>query len=268
MKLKPKLSALEDHINHYWVVDNCKRLFVDNPKVYGYPGIRPEIIIILKGHLEYVYQRKRIKTTDSILASHIKDRFLFDSTHLEQCIFVQFKPRSISSLLPFTKYRSEVLMKDSLCSFKDVFESTKVIELEQALLNRSSEDCVGILDEFFAEKLSTSHRGFLIDILNDLDYTNEMSTILNKTGYSQSTLERHVKKETGMTPKAFLKLRKYKTAIEEVYETENHDWQYYINKYNFFDQSHFIKTIKSYTNFTPSQLVNASNLLTFRPQDN
>ena len=108
--------------------------------------------------------------------------------------------------------------------------------------------------------------GFLLDLLYELPFNAGIVDILEKTGYSISTLERYIKNETGLTPKKFLSLRKYKAALEEINLDENPDWQYYIHKYHYFDQSHFIKTIKHFTNFTPSQIVANSNLISFRPK--
>lgn len=264
MKISPKLKELQNHIHHYWIVKDTNKLFSTNNKVYGYPGIRPEIIIILKGYLKYTYLGKSCKTNKSILASHIDGNFLFDSDDLEQFIIVQFKPRSISSLLPFTKYSSKQLKRDSLCNFEDVFPN--VNQLEKNLLKQESSESCDILDDFFWRALQVDNRGFLIDLLFDLPFDAGIPMMLDKTGYSLSTLERHVKKETGLTPKAFLSLRKYKAAVEEINATQNTDWQYYIEKYNYFDQSHFIKTIKAFTSFTPTQLVNNANLISFRPE--
>ena len=83
MKIVPQSKDLQDHINHYWIVKDSNRLFQSNTKVFGYPGIRPEIIIILRGHLTYTYLGKTYKTDKSLLASHIDSSFLFDSEKLE-----------------------------------------------------------------------------------------------------------------------------------------------------------------------------------------
>jgi len=264
MKVSPKHKELQNHIHHYWIVKDSNKLFSSNNRVYGYPGIRPEIIIILKGYLTYTYLGKTYKTNKSLLASHIDSNFLFDSDNLEQFIIVQFKPRSISSLLPFTKYSSQHLKQNSLCNFQDVF--LHVDKLERNLLKENTSSSCAILDEFFSKILTTNYNGFLADLLFDLPYDQGITQLLEKTGYSLSTLERHVKKETGLTPKAFLNLKKYKAAIEEINLNQNTDWQYYVNKYNYFDQSHFIKTMKGFTNFTPTQLVRNANLISFRPE--
>lgn len=264
MKLLSKSSELRNYINHYWVVNNSKDLFRSNAKVYGYPGIRPEIIFILKGHLMYEYMGKNYKTNESILASHINGRFLFDSSQLEQFIIVQFKPLALSSLQPFIKLSSKELMQNSICKLGDVY-GQEIKLLESALIDKDEKECQTILDTFFLKKMDKNYNGFIVEMLYGLSYSEGISTILDRTGYSLSTLERYVKNETALTPKSFLSLRKYKTAVEEIFISQRTDWQYYIDKYNYTDQSHFIKTVKKYTGFTPTKLVNTPNLLSFRP---
>jgi len=264
MKLFPKVKELENHINHYWIVENSNNLFLSTSKVYGYPGIRPEIILILKGRLKYTYLGKTYQTDKSILASHINGNFLFDSDHLEKFIIIQFKPRSISSLLPFTKFSSKQLMHNSICNLEEIFDDVE--QLEKSLCDRETSTCCDILDSYLWKKMNKGFSGFLVELLFDLPFDAGIPLVLEKTGYSLSTLERHVKNETGLTPKAYLGLRKYKAAVEEIHLNENTDWQYYVDKYNYFDQSHFIKTVKSYTGFTPTQLIKAPNLISFRPE--
>ncbi len=264
MKLLPQLTELQQHINHYWVVKESPDVFRSATKVYEYPGIRPEIVLILKGHLTYTYLGKTYKTNKSMLASHINGRFLFDSSHLEQFIFIQFKPRSVASLLPFTLLSGKQLMSNSFCPLEDVF-GDDVSHLEKELLEKSDEQYGNILDTFFAKRLATGYSGFIMEMMSELSFTANIPSVLSKTGYSLSTLERHVKRETGLTPKSYLGLRKYKAAVEEINLSQNADWQHYVNKYDYFDQSHFIKTIKRYTGFTPSQLLKSPDLINLRP---
>ena len=265
LKFYTHSAELSTHISHYWIVQNSNDIFLSNSKVYGYPGIRPEIILIIKGYLTYTYLGTTHKTNKSILASHINGNFLFDSSNLDQFIIIQFKPRSLSSLLPFTNFSSKQLMHNSLCTLEDVF-GKDVEKLERDLKDISNEECVSILDSFLLKKLSKGYTGFIMEMMYDISYEESIQKLLSKTNYSISTLERHVKKETGMTPKAFLNLKKYKAAVEEIHNDDNYDWQHYVNKYNYTDQSHFIKTIKKYTGFTPTQLMRAPNLISFRPE--
>jgi len=267
MKRFPQAKELENHISHYWMVKKSSDLFLSTSKVYGYPGIRPEIILILDGYLSYTYLGKTYQTNKSMLASHLDSNFLFDSQHLKQFILVQFKPRSLSSLLPFTNFSSKQLMHNSICDLEEFF-GAEVNTLERELRNKEAKVCCDVLDAFFLKKLNKSFSGFIAEMMFDLPFDQNLSHILEKTGYSRSSLERYVKNETGLTPKAFLGLRKYKAAVEEFHKIKNPDWQYYVEKYNYSDQSHFIKTVKKYTGFTPTELIKVQNLLSFRPEYN
>ncbi|MEM9895979.1 MAG: AraC family transcriptional regulator, partial [Bacteroidota bacterium] len=89
--------------------------------------------------------------------------------------------------------------------------------------------------------------------------------ILSDTNYSYSTLERYFKKETGLTLKGFQTLTRFKLATEELYTTQNQNWIHYVDKFKYFDQSHFIKEIKRFSGFTPSQLLNTPGLISYRP---
>jgi len=191
MKIFPKLKELENHINHYWIVKDSSKLFSSASQVYGYPGVRPEIILILKGWLSYSYLGKTYKTNKSILASHIKSNFLFDSQNLEQFIIVQFKPRSLSSLLPFVKLSSKQLMGNSICYLNELF-GDDVKKIERELLDKDDSESCNILNSFFLKNLDKNFNGFIIEMLNNLPLSEGIPAILSKTGYSISTLERYV----------------------------------------------------------------------------
>ena len=60
----------------------------------------------------------------------------------------------------------------------------------------------------------------------------DIQTIIKATNYSYSTLERYFKRDTGLTPKKFQSLQRYKKAIRELYVTRNSDWQHYVVKYD------------------------------------
>jgi len=49
MKYLPKSSALQKHIDHYWIVQDANAIFRKTPPIYAYPGITPEVLIVLEG---------------------------------------------------------------------------------------------------------------------------------------------------------------------------------------------------------------------------
>ena len=272
MKYIPQHSALRQYIDHYWLISNAKELFQPSRIVYDYPGIRPEMILLLKGQLDYKYLGKKRETKKHLLASHIEEEFLFNTGKLDRFIIIQFKPRSLSALLPFINVSPKDLILKSVCDAEDVFDNSINI-LADRLKEVPEDEITPILDEWFLHRMDQESRGFVTEIFNEVeqnknttfDASRSLQAMKDITSYSYSTLERYFKKETGMTPKKYQILGRYKAAVEEIYDTQNDDWSHYVAKYGYFDQSHFIKEVKRYANFTPAQLLKTAGLRTFRP---
>ncbi len=272
MKHLPQHSELSKYIDHYWVIDSAEDLFQSSRVVYDYPGIRPEIILMLKGKLDFRYLGITGETNKHLLASHIDEEFLFDAKHLDRFIVIQFKPRSLSALLPFINISPKDLIRKSVCDAEEVFGDS-INTLADHLKEVSEDQMSDILDDWFLERMDKESTGFVTEIFNEVeqnkntsfDSSRSLQAMKDITRYSYSTLERYFKKETGMTPKKYQTLGRYKAAVEEIYDTQNDDWTHYVAKYGYFDQSHFIKEVKRYANFTPAQLLRTPGLRTFRP---
>lgn len=259
----PTCKGLQKYISHYWHVHDADQLF-KKASVYGYPGITPEIIIPLKGHFEIEYQGSNYKLQTPLLFSHLENRILLDTTMLESFIIISFKSRSISSLLPFIHVPASELIKNPICSLGQAFNCNSYALME-VLKEKEGDGISHVLDSFFATHLIKDHDGFILELMDQTGTYGDLKEIMRATNYSYSTIERYYKKETGLTPKKYLSLYRYKKAVQEIYETLNGDWMHYVEKYGYYDQSHFIKEIKKYTHFTPSQLLDVPGLLSYRP---
>lgn len=272
MKYLPQHSELSKHIDHYWVIDSAEEVFQSSRIVYDYPGIRPEIILMLKGKLQYRYLGINGETNKHLLASHIEAEFLFDAERLDRFIVIQFKPRSLSALLPFMDISPTALIRKSVCDAEEVFGDS-INKLVSHLREVPNESMAQLLDEWFLARMDQVNVGFVTELFNEVERADgtsfktsrSLQAMKDITRYSYSTLERYFKKETGLTPKKYQTLGRYKAAVEEIYDTQNTNWNYYVNKYGYFDQSHFIKEVKRYANFTPTQLLETPGLRTFRP---
>ena len=121
------------------------------------------------------------------------------------------------------------------------------------------------LDEWFAKRYRKEYEGFVIEMAEEVSKNCDLRTIMNATGYSYSTLERYFKKETGLTPKNFQTLQRFKKALRELHTTNNDNWTDYVTKYGYYDQSHFIKEMKRFTSCTPSELLKTPAFIKIRP---
>ncbi|RZN82012.1 MAG: AraC family transcriptional regulator [Winogradskyella sp.] len=263
MKIRPENKELRKYIDYYWIVKDSEKVFGSATSILAYPGISPELIIILDGNLTFSYENKFISTSNSLLENHIKRNFTLYPQTLKSFIFVRFKSKSLASLVPFLNESASELAKVDLSDANKVFGKEFKL-FTNHLRNLYPESIAEALDEWFYSKLNKNHNGFVTEFFQEIGYTNTLKELKEYTNYSYSTLERYFKKETGMTPKKFQTLKRYKAAVEEIYDTNNNDWFHYILKFGYHDQSHFIKEIKKFTTFTPEQLLHISSLRTYR----
>ncbi|MEM9075776.1 MAG: helix-turn-helix domain-containing protein [Bacteroidota bacterium] len=264
MVYQPQLPETKKHIDHYWIL-NAKDLYtLDGTQMFAYPGITPDMIIVLEGHYSLTYSGKKLMSDRSLLFSFIHDKVHIDFSALKSCIVVKFKSRALSSLKPFIRDSVEVIMKNSMAFAEDVF-GIQMQRLNDYLKTCAPELIVSELDHWFAQRYRREDEGFMVEMSQEVSHDCNLSTIMDATGYSYSTLERYFKKETGLTPKKFQTLQRFKKVLRELSTTKNQDWQHYVLEYGYYDQSHFIKEMKRFTGHTPSELLGIPHFIKLRP---
>ena len=267
MVYKPQLPELQKHIDHYWIFDSTDLQVLNSDYMYAYPGITPDMIIVLEGQYKMSYLGKTFTTGRSQLFSFIHHEMLIDFSTLKRGIVVKFKSRALSSLMPFVDASPTTVMKDSVAFADDIF-GPQLNWLEDHLARLEPVEIAAELDQWFAFHYKKEHEGFVVEMSQEVSEYCDLKVIMQTTGYSYSTLERYFKKETGLTPKRFQTLQRFKRALRELCTTKNQDWQHYVLRYGYYDQSHFIKEIKRFTGHRPSELVHIPSFIRVRPDYN
>ena len=265
MVFTPKLSEIKRHIDHYWILNGQDLLTLNSNHMYAYPGITPDMIIVLEGYYTMTYMGKTISSNRSQLFSFIHREVRIDFSRLKRCVIVKFKSRGLSSLQPFIGKDVDMIMRDSVAFAEDVFGPDLNI-LVNRLLKGDYVAQINELDHWFLSHYQKEHEGFVIEMSQEVSTNCDLHTIMEATGYSYSTLERYFKKETGLTPKRFQTLQRFKRAMRELSITKNNDWLHYVAQYGYYDQSHFIKEIKRFTKYTPSELLQVPTFIQVRPE--
>lgn len=257
-------TTLSKHIDYYWVVKDVQQHFGTPQSLVAFPGITPDMLLVLDGYLEYSYQGKKQIVQKSQLYSYIHDKVKLDLSGLKSFVVIKFKSRGLSSLLPFVGVSSEALIKSAI-SDADLIFGQSVNDLTSHLKYMDAIAIVQELNQWFLSHYKKEREGFMVDLAGELSATYDLKEIMNTTKYSYSTLERYFKKDTGLSPKKFQSLRRCKQVVHEICVTQNTDWMHYVQDSGYYDQSHFIKEVKRFTSFTPSQLLEVPTFVNYRP---
>jgi len=233
----PKDSDLYNHVDHYWIVTDVNRLFQDDPQVRAYPGLTPEIIIPLKGYYSITYLGKTKHVSDARVYAFIKDTVVIDFTNLESFVIVQFKTRGISSIQPFIDRKATDIMGLCVSDGSDFF-GKRLNHLTNYLRSVNPDMIPDVLDDWLMNLYNGNDGGFIAELMLELEDYSSLQEIMNQTKYSYSTLQRHFKRDTGLAPKKYQTFWRAKKTIEEIYNSQNTDWMYYVSKYGYFDQKY------------------------------
>lgn len=263
-KYCPADRALAKHIEYYWHVDHSHTLFHNIETIYSYPGITPELIIPVEGELQLTYAGKKICTKEALLSTVMPQNAVLDFSNLRAFIFVRFKQNALASLLPFVDQSAHDLVKNALLLAAEVF-GPSICQLQQSLQVADTQKRYELLDEWLFTRLNRGREGFVLDVMEALEPTYDLKAMLRQTRYSYSTVERLFKKETGLTPKKYLVFKRFKSCVEQLLTSGGTDWSTYIGTYGYYDQSHFIKEVKKFTGYAPTQLLQLPSLPTYRP---
>ncbi|MEM6864984.1 MAG: helix-turn-helix domain-containing protein [Bacteroidota bacterium] len=264
MVYKPRLTEVQKHIDHYWLLSAKDFSVLNGMQMYAYPGITPDMIIVLEGYYSLSYQGKKLRSNQSLLFSFIHEKVYVDFSALKRCIVVKFKSRGVSSLKPFIRADVDTIMRNPMAFAEDAF-GAEIQGLNNYLKKCGTALMVPELDYWFAQRYQKADEGFMVEMSQEVSQDCNLGVIMQTTGYSYSTLERYFKKETGLPPKTFQTLQRFKKVLRELSTTKNQDWQDYVLRHGYHDQSHFIKEMKRFTGHTPSALVQIPSFIKLRP---
>jgi len=265
MIFRPLDETISRHIDYYWIVEDSNALFGASTSLHAYPGITPDMIIVLDGFYTYNYFGTKMKQSKSMLFSFIQRDIQLDLSSLRSFILIKFKSRALSSLQPFVEYSSKEIMENPV-HFSDTAFDGSISQLHKRLKNFSETEIVPFLDDWFLSYYKKEREGFVVEMAEEICPDFNLQKIMEATNYSYSTIERYFKRETGLTPKKFQTLKRFKSAVTEICATKNNDWMKYVSDYKYYDHAHFIKDIKKHARITPNQLLETPSFLSFRPK--
>ena len=257
------MECINNYIENIWIGENLSVRKSHSENLISYPGITPELLIPLDGHIEYRYKNEMRRTSKSVLFSFLHEKIQNDFSLLQRFVIISFKSSAIAGLLPFISVKPSDLINDPVIE-ADLIFGDKINRLQKhlSILHNDviPDEILGIMNASFSPTY-----GFMSEFMGEWGNDFSLENIRKHTRYSYSTIERRFKSETGINPKQFFTLRRFKNAFVNLVTTKNTNWMDYVAKYGFFDQSHFIKEIKRYSGLTPSQVLDQKNLLNYRP---
>ncbi|MBP4136762.1 response regulator transcription factor [Flavobacterium geliluteum] len=238
-------EQLQPYIKYFVVseneLENEYKVFPSSGLVIGFQ---------YKGKLVNVYDKTETKLSSAGITGIADSYKIFKNSTDIGTILVYFTEIGFTH---FASHPANVLFNLSL-SLDDVFHKNSVIEVEEKLVNATTDvQRIKIVEQFLVSQLKDIQTDKLIVEAIKLIYqsngTIRIKELNEKLFISQSPFEKRFRKVVGTTPKKFASIVRFNTVLEHLQKTKTLTEICYENF--FFDQAHFIKDFKHFTGETP-----------------
>lgn len=247
--LLPSVSSLHGWVDSYWLYERSGPA----PPSYEFPSLAPELALCVRGHIAFTLRDgKRREVSRSTLFGHLSGPMRLDLSGVDRMVVVRFAPRGVSSVLPFAQSTSGLLALAPALPAKDVF-GPSLARLEEALRHLAPEALAAELDEWLTSRRCSDAPHFVADVGGLLNRVPSVSALSCAVGASRSTVERYFRRETGLSPKAFLIRNRFRRVVAEILSGAP-DWIDLATRYGYVDQSHLIQEVRRFSGFTPVRL--------------
>lgn len=227
---------------HQFLPKKDLRTFIHCYWVYRVPGQHPhEFNILPDGYFDVI---TFLQGNGNTILTGIWTKALSLTFANTTAVGIQFKPQFLG-----IRHLSVNSMVDSSSSFNlrdlsiDINEISRLAENEQSL--------VAYLDQSLARNMGNPDENnpttSIFNMIDSryLDYT--LKDMGEEWGLSAKTIYRMVKKTIGISSKTYVDILKFRESLIQKNTMETYS--------GFYDQSHFIKTVKYLTGQTPEKLL-------------
>ncbi|WDV46452.1 helix-turn-helix transcriptional regulator [Clostridiaceae bacterium M8S5] len=241
IEIKP-IRELRKHIESYWVISDVK----ENTTISVEPDGCFDIVVDI-----YIYKDINTVTLSGIWDEIVKIDLLKDI----KTVGVRFYPNSLDVFFNLTlaeikntttKYKIGMLKNNDLLDIGILYTSNDIHEI------------ISFYDIYFLSLINEFKANSPFSFVHEIDTNSGVKQLADKIPMSTRQLNRLFQQKFGVTTKRYINIIRFIKAKKMLIEGENnikiaHECGYY-------DQSHFIKEFKKYTQKKPTEYLKSRKL--------
>ena len=255
--LSTPVSPLSRFVQCFWYWEGAPS---GHTKERLMPTGEPCIIFNLRDEPIRIYDWKNIDHWETyshaVLSGARSEPFVIDTMQQERVFGIQF--RAGGSFPFFRMPSSEVVNSDvSLdCVWHDsagamrtrLLESPSIPAMFAAAENALTQQLVRPLELHPAVAFATGR-------FSTNPHTTSVGSVLDSIGLSHRRFSQLFQDQTGLTPKAFCRVRRFQRVLHCIHATPAPEWTRIALDCGYYDQAHFIHDFQNFSGFTPTGYV-------------
>jgi AraC-like DNA-binding protein len=252
--LNKPLIHLESFVNEYLFFDSNEDV---NPQMDRFiPRIGETIVFNLREQTELIQDDNKIILPKAIaIMQQLHSKIILPGKNVD-LIIIQLKPTSLYT------YFNILPQKIKACGHLDLFslqEKEFSVLYEKLLATTDKLKRIQNLNAYFLEKKqkciikeSSKQVLMVVDKIIESKGCVPINELCSLFSVNERTLRRNFNMQIGVSVKQFSRLLKFNNIVMELIERPSSDIMTLVERYNYFDQTHFINDFKDIFGETPS----------------
>lgn len=257
-KFSPINSDLKKLIKFFWIFRSCDEADIQGKLI---PMNNIDLIINLASPIKYISSSLEETFEKSHFCGIQNNYRIVKQKGNVDIIGVSFFSTGFYPFIkiPVSEFANKIVIIDDLIQgFDKQVERIVEIDSNQQRINAIEEILAGFIDlSLLPEK---NYDSVINDFLLQGDSIN-IENYCKKHSINQKTLERFFNKYVGTTPKAFLNTTKFQKTIKRLRIGEFDSMSDVGYEFNYYDQTHFINSFKSFVGKTPLKHLKQNDLI-------
>ncbi len=249
----PILKPFIEYFNSFTGNDNEDLRFISLPE--GKIGF----VFMLAGSTTGINAQVKTNRTESHISGLIQEPTYYKLSNSIETFTVVFKPGTLYHFIPH--HPIDELAKSST-SLKDVF-GEQINRVEDQLVNTSCAlERVAIIERFLLTNMQDTDARIksVVDLVTESINNINVSDLSAHVNVGNRQLRNIFRKKLGLSPKQFIRLFRFKTALSNLPCHDESNSQF-APSLGYYDESHFIHDFKSFSGMTPKQYLNNQNFI-------
>lgn len=185
--------------------------------------------------------------------------FVIDTCQEERVVGIQFRP---GGAFPFFQIPASELENISV-DLEQLWSGRGREIREQLLAACCVDSMLALLERSLLEQLVRPLElhpavAYAVNQFEQSANAGRVAALTDRIGLSSRRFIHLFRRQVGLTPKMFCRVRRFQNALQTIHLNKHIDWPHLALECGYYDQAHFIHEFKSFSGLTPSGYVAAA----------
>ena len=203
--------------------------------------------------------QRHVSFGPAVLSGPRSDYFVIDTSSQERVLGIQFRAGGAS---PFFRMPASEA-KGNFVELDDLWAGAGSDIREQLVASCSVEQMFGKLERSLLERAARPLElhpavAYAVKEFQRPGYGGTLAEVIDSIGLSSRRFIELFRRQVGLTPKVFCRVRRFQQVLETVHQRGDADWAQIALECGYYDHSHFIHDFKSFAGLTPGEYLAAA----------